>query len=82
MVGYVPRTISTPCNLFIRKGCVITCIISGHRQYSLDLELGDLDVPCKLQFQADNQTTIYIAISKIFEYFNFEIEDDFRDYRN
>ena len=58
MVGHVPRTISTPCNVFIRKGGVITCIISGHRQYSLDLEQGGLDVLCKLQFQADNQITI------------------------
>ena len=34
VVDHVPRTISTPCNVFIRKGCVITCIILGHRQYS------------------------------------------------
>ena len=58
VVGHVPCTISTPCNVFIRKGGVITCIISGHRQYSLELEQGSLDMPCKLQFQVDNQTTI------------------------
>ena len=57
VVGHVPRMISTPCNVFIRKGGVITCIISGHRQYSVDLEQGGLDVPCKLQFQG-SQTTI------------------------
>ena len=53
MVGRVPCTISTPCNVFIRKGGMIVCITLGHRQYSLDF-----NVPCKLQFQADNQTTI------------------------
>ena len=58
VVDHVPRTISTSCNGFIRKGCVITCIILGHRKYSSYLEQGGLDVPCKLQFQADNQTTI------------------------
>ena len=58
VVGHVPHTISTPCNVFIRKGGMITCITSGQRQYSLDLEQGGLDVPCKMQFQADNQTTI------------------------
>ena len=58
VVGHVPRTISTPCNVFIRKRGAITCIISGHRQYSLDLEQGGFDVPCKLQFQADNQIII------------------------
>ena len=60
VVDHVPHTISTPCNVFIRKGCAITCIISGHRQYSSYLKQGGLDVPCKLQFQADNQTTIAI----------------------
>ena len=58
MVGHVPHTILTPCSVFIRKGGVITCIILGHRQYSSDLEQGGLDVPCMLQLQADNQTTV------------------------
>ena len=26
VVDYVPHTISTPCNAFIRKGCVITWV--------------------------------------------------------
>ena len=66
MVDHVPRTILTSCNVFIRKGCVITCIISGYRKYSLYLEQGGFNVPCKLQFQVDNQTTIekLLAISK------------------
>ena len=46
VVGHVPRTISTPCNVFIRKEGVITCIISGHRQYSLDLEQGEYVINC------------------------------------
>ena len=80
VVGHVPHTILTPCNVFIRKGGVITCIIC-HRQYSLDLEQGGLDMPCKLQFQADNQTTID-KLTNINKYSNILIDDDFRNYRN
>jgi len=34
MVSHVPRTISMPCSVFIRRRGVIRCVIKGHRQYS------------------------------------------------
>jgi len=50
IVGHVPRTISVPCDLFLKKGGTISCVVTGPRQYSTDLEQGGLDVPCKLIF--------------------------------
>ena len=50
IVGHVPRNISVLCDLFLKKGGTISCVITGPRQYSRDLEKGRLDVPCKLIF--------------------------------
>ena len=50
IVGHVPRTISVPCDVFLQKGGTISCTITGHPQYSRDLEQGGQDVPCKLVF--------------------------------
>ena len=40
IVRHVPRTISVPCGLFLKKGGTISCVITGPRQprYSRDLE--------------------------------------------
>ena len=40
IVGHVPRTISVPCSLFLKKGGTISCVVTGPRQprYSRDLE--------------------------------------------
>ena len=42
IVGHVPRTISVPCGLFLKKGGTISCVVTGPRQprarYSRDLE--------------------------------------------
>ena len=37
--GYVPRSISVPCGLFLKKGGTISCVITGPSQprYSRDL---------------------------------------------
>ena len=48
IVGHLPRQISTICHLFLRKGGIITCIVSGRRQYSTDLPQGGLEVPVSL----------------------------------
>ena len=40
IVGHISRKISTVCNLFIRQGGTITCVITGNRQYSADLPQG------------------------------------------
>ena len=40
IVGHVPRTISLPCGLFLKKGGKISCVVTGPRQLrcSRDLE--------------------------------------------
>ena len=40
IVGHVPRTISVPCGLFLKKGDTISCVVTVPRQprYSRDLE--------------------------------------------
>ena len=40
IVGHVPRTISVPCGLFLKKGGTILYVVTGPRQprYSRDLE--------------------------------------------
>ena len=37
-VGHVLRNISVVCDLFLRKGGTILCVVTGPRQYSRDLE--------------------------------------------
>ena len=56
VVGHIPRRISTPCNMFIRSGGSITCIVTGSRHYSVDLPQGGLEVPCWLQFKGNEKT--------------------------
>ena len=45
-VGHLPRQTSTICHLFLRKGGIITCTISGRWQYLADLPQGGLELPC------------------------------------
>ena len=56
VVGHVPRTISSVCSIFIRRGGSIVCTITGSREYSSDLENGGLQFPCLLTFSIDNYT--------------------------
>ena len=50
VVGHVPRHISTLCNVFLRCGGSISCIITGRHQYSRDLPQGGMEIPCKYRF--------------------------------
>ena len=50
VVGHVPRTISSVCSIFIRRGGNINCRITGSREHSSDLEQGGLQLPCELMF--------------------------------
>ena len=54
MVGHVPRTISSICSIFIRRGYNIKCRVMGTRRYSSDLPQGGLELPCILTFSMDN----------------------------
>ena len=55
IVGHVPGAISTLCSVFLRRGGIIHCVVSGNRQYSRDLHQGGLEVPCKLYFVGNGQ---------------------------
>jgi hypothetical protein len=52
-VGHLPRKISSVCSLFLRRGGEISCIVTGTRRYSSDLEQGGLEIPCTLIFKDD-----------------------------
>jgi len=55
IVGHVPRTISTICSLFIRRGGLLNCVVSGLRRCSSDLFQGGLEIPCKVIFKSKNK---------------------------
>ena len=55
VVGHLPRNISTPCHLFLRKGGNISCVVNGARRFFADLVQGGLEVPCRLVFQGSTR---------------------------
>ena len=55
VVSHMLRNISVTCSVFLRRGGVITCTITGVRQYSNDLPQGGLEVPCRLKFSASSK---------------------------
>ena len=55
IIGHIPRKMSAACYVFIRKGGILTCIITdSNHQYSSDLLQGGLQIPCKLVFESHN----------------------------
>ena len=57
IVGHVPKRISAliVSSVFIRRGGVIKCVVSGPRRYSADLEQGGLEIPYLLYFTTKNE---------------------------
>ena len=57
IIGHVPKRISTliVSSVFIRRGGVIKCVVSGPRRYSADLEQGGLEIPYLLYFTTKNE---------------------------
>ena len=53
IIGHLPRIISRACSLFLRRGNFISCHVTGHRRYSVDLLQGGLEVPCTLCFEGE-----------------------------
>ena len=51
LVGHVPQKISTLSLLFLRRGGLITCRITGRRRRSIDLPQGGLEIPCILVYR-------------------------------
>ncbi len=58
IVGHVPRRISTICSLFLRRGGLIQCTVTGSRRYSEDLPQGGLEIPCGLTFKIDRKDVL------------------------
>ena len=50
IVGHVSRMISAVCAMFIRRGGLILCPVTGSRCYSEDLSQGGLEIPCAFNF--------------------------------
>ena len=57
-VGHVPRTISTACTFFIRRGGTIICQVTGQKRYSSDLVQGGLEIPCIYTFSGSDMTRL------------------------
>ena len=57
IVGHLPKKISTLCSLFIRRGGLIKCEVTGSRRYSQDLVRGGLEIPCDLIFEGKEKDT-------------------------
>ena len=51
VIGHLPRKLSRVCSLFLRRGGVISCTVTGRPSYSGDLSQGGLKVPCFLLFK-------------------------------
>ena len=69
IIGHLPRKISRPCSLFLRRRNRITCCVMGYRRYSLDLPQGDLEIPCVLVFEGESK-----EISKIKKFVKPELK--------
>ena len=54
IVGHLPRNLSRVCSLFIRRGGMIQCTVTG-RRYSADLPQGGLEIPCFLLFKGSTK---------------------------
>ena len=52
IIGHLPRKVSRVCSLFLRRGGIIHCKVTGRRRYSGDLPQGGLEVPCTLAFES------------------------------
>ncbi len=48
IIGHLPKKISKLCSLFLRRGGLIECIVSGRRRNSAYLQQGGLEIPCNL----------------------------------
>ena len=69
IIGHLPRKISRPCSLFLRRRNRITCRVTGYRRYSSDLPQGGLEIPCVLVFEGESK-----EISKIKKFVKPELK--------
>ena len=53
IVGHLPKKISSACSLFLRRGGIISCRVTGEKRYSRDLIQGGLEIPCVLLIEGN-----------------------------
>ena len=58
IVGHVPRHISCICKLFIHRGLVLNCLVTGTRRYSSDLPQGGMEIPCQYIFSENKDVLL------------------------
>ena len=51
IIDHPRQAISQACSLFLIRGNSITCHITRHRRYSVNLPQGGLEVPCTFCFE-------------------------------
>ena len=52
-VGHLPKKILKIFSLFIRRGGMVTCEVTGTRRRSTDLIQGGLEIPCLLKIHGE-----------------------------
>ena len=55
VVGHLPSKFSRLYTLFMRRGGVILCRVTGRRRYSSDLPQGGLEIPCVLLLKGSSK---------------------------
>ena len=66
IIEHVPHKSSAACYLFIRKGGILTCIITdSNHQYSSNLLQGGLQISCKLVFES-HDIELMVKVRKLF----------------
>ena len=61
IVGHVQREYSTPCNVVIQSGGIVTCIFTGSHQHALIILMGVL---CWLVFKGNKEILKTAIVTK------------------
>ena len=79
-IGHMPHNISTVCSLFIRRGGVIFCVVTGWHRYSRGLPQGGMEIPCKYRFVGNGKeikkVESYVTKSKAGHYLPSSMGED------
>lgn len=55
IIGHTPRKFSAIFSVFLRKGGIIDCKVTGRRQYSRDLPQGGMEIQCMYIFRGKEE---------------------------
>ena len=54
-IRHLPRKISSLCSMFLQRGGIISCTVTGEKRYSRDLPQGGLEITCQLKFTGNDK---------------------------